>query len=193
MKPRTRTLSTSAVAKLIGASVASVAHWVDEGLLKAGRTPGGHRRILVEDLTRFLHQQGLPIPAQLAPSAPKVLVVDDDEAVTRWVAEEIKAAHPDYEVKQAQDGFSAGDLVGSWKPDVVILDLRMPDLDGFEVCRRIKAKEETAKTAVIAMTAYFSPETETRILECGARVCLAKQLDLEVLLREVEMVLQARG
>lgn len=186
-------MSTSAVAKLIGASVASVAHWVDEGLLKAGRTPGGHRRILVEDLTRFLHQQGLPIPAQLAPSAPKVLVVDDDEAVTRWVAEEIKAAHPDYEVKQAQDGFSAGDLVGSWKPDVVILDLRMPDLDGFEVCRRIKAKEETAKTAVIAMTAYFSPETETRILECGARVCLAKQLDLEVLLREVEMVLQARG
>ena len=186
-------MSTSAVAALIDASVASVANWVDEGRLKAGRTPGGHRRILVQDLVRFLHQQGLPVSPQLAPSAPKVLVVDDDEAVTRWVAEEIKAAHPDYEVRQAHDGFSAGDLVGSWKPDVVILDLRMPGLDGFEVCRRIKSKEDTAATAVIAMTAYFSPETKTRILECGARVCLAKQLDLEVLLREVAMAVQARG
>lgn len=188
-----KTLSTAAAAKLCNMGIRSLAGWIDQGLLKAGKTPGGHRRIEVKDLVDFLRRQGLPIPPQLVSSVPRILIVDDDEAITRWVTEEIKEAHPDYEVRQAHDGFSAGDLVGSWKPDVVILDLRMPGLDGFDVCRRIKSKEDTAGTAVIAMTAYFSPETEARILECGARVCLAKQPDLEVLLREVEMALQARG
>ena len=188
-----KTLSTSEIAKLCGFGVRSVAGWVDQGLLKAGKTPGGHRRIEVKDLVDFLRRQGLPVPSELGPSAPKILIVDDEEAVTRLIAEELKEICPDYEVRLAYDGFAAGDLVGSWKPDVVLLDLRMPDLNGFEVCRRIMAKEDAAGTAVIAMTAYYSPEAEEEILECGARACLAKPPDMVALLDELESALRAGG
>lgn len=185
-----KTLSTSQVARLIGAGVASVVNWVNQGQIKAGRTPGGHRRVAVEDLIEFLRGHNLPIPPELLPSAPKVLIVDDEPSVRKWIRDEIQEKHPDYEVQEAKDGFSAGELVGAWKPDVVILDLRMPGMDGFEVCSRIKAREDTRGAAVIAITAYHSPKAERQILECGARVCLEKPLQSEVLLEELEAALR---
>jgi excisionase family DNA binding protein len=188
-----KTLSTAEAAKLCNMGIRSFASWIDQGLLKAGKTPGGHRRIEVEDLVDFLRHQGLTVPPPLIESAPKVLVVDDEEGVSLWIKEAIKEVHPDYEVQQAHDGFSAGDLVGSWHPNVVILDLRMPGMDGFDVCRRIKSKAGTVNIVVIAMTAYYSPEAEREILECGARICLTKPLEAAALVNELESALQAWG
>ncbi len=185
-----KALSTSHVARILGVAVGSVANWIDQGQLKAGRTPGGHRRVTTEDLVEFLRRQKLPVPPELAPLSPKVLVVDDEPSVTKLLAAEITEKHPEFEVLEAHDGFAAGELVGSAKPDVVILDLRMAGLDGFEVCRRIKAKKETRDIAVIAMTAYHSSEAEERILQCGARKYLVKPLDMGVLLEEIEIVME---
>ena len=187
-----RSFTTSAVARMLGVVVQSVSNWIDAGQLQAGRTPGGHRRIEPEDLLDFLRKQGLAIPAELQPSPPKVLVVDDEEAVVSWVAAEIRAERPDIEVLAAHDGFAAGEIVGAERPDVVVLDLRMPGMDGFEVCRRIKAREDTRKTTVIAITAYPSPTVEQRILECGAEVCLTKPLEAGVLLKHVTAALAGR-
>ena len=187
-----RAFTTSAVARMLGVAVQSVSNWIDAGQLRAGRTPGGHRRIEPEDLLEFLRQQGLAIPAELLPSPPKVLIVDDEEAVVSWVAAEIRAERPDIEVLVAHDGFSAGEMVSIERPDVVVLDLRMPGMDGFEVCRRIKARKDTRKTAVIAITAYPSRKVEQRILECGAEVCLTKPLEADVLLKHVTTALAGR-
>jgi DNA-binding response OmpR family regulator len=86
-----------------------------------------------------------------------------------------------FEVATAKDGFEAGRLVASLKPEVVLLDLRMPGMDGFQVCKTIKAAPESAGTVVIAMTGYHTPETEARILECGAVRCFAKPVDPETI------------
>jgi len=182
------TLSTITVAKLLGVSVASISTWVDAGQLKAGRTPGGHRRVAKEDLIAFLRRQGLPIPPELQ-TTPRILIVDDEQSVTEWIAQEIKSAYPNFEVFQANDGYAAGEIMTSAKPDVVILDLRMPGMDGFEVCRRIKAKEETKATAVIAMTGHHSEKTENLIRESGARACFKKPLDIAALIAEVQSAL----
>ena len=182
------TLSTVTVAKLLGVAVASISKWVDAGELKAGRTPGGHRRVAKEDLIAFLRRQKLPIPPELQ-TTPRILVVDDEQSITEWVAQEIKAEHPNFEIFQANDGYAAGEIVASSNPDVVILDLRMPGLDGFEVCHRIKAKEETKTTAIIAITAHHSQKAEHRILESGARAYFKKPLDIDVLIAEVESAL----
>ncbi|MCG3177962.1 MAG: Chemotaxis response regulator protein-glutamate methylesterase [Phycisphaerae bacterium] len=184
-----KTLSTTTVARLLGVAVGSVANWIDSDQLKAGRTPGGHRRVAVEDLIEFLKRQNLPIPAELVAGSPRILVVDDEVAVTHLIAETIKTERPDHEVLEAHDGFSAGEMVGSWAPHVVVLDLRMPDIDGFEVCRRIKSRESTRNIAVIAVTADRSEEAARRILECGARVCLAKPLSMAHLLGEIDRAL----
>jgi len=182
------TLSTIAVAKLLGVAVASISTWIDAGQLKAGRTPGGHRRVAKEDLIAFLRRQGLPIPPELQ-TTPRILVVDDEQSVTEWITREIKSEHPNYEIFQANDGYTAGEIVTASKPNVVILDLRMPGMDGFEVCRRIKSREETKDISVIAITAHPSDEVQHRIRESGARAYFEKPLDIAALIAEVQSAL----
>jgi CheY-like chemotaxis protein len=180
-----KNLSTFAIADMLHVDPGSVANWIDQKLLKAHRTPGGHRRVAVEDLVQFLRQHKMPVPPGLEAQPVRVLVVDDEPSITKMIARAIKSAHPDYEVMEANDGFRAGSMVATHKPDVVILDLRMPGMDGFEVCRLIKSQETTRHAEVVAVTAYPSPEAERTILECGARACLTKPLELERLLQEL--------
>ena len=184
-----QTLSTFAIAKMLYVDPGSVANWIDQDMLQAHRTPGGHRRVVVEHLITFLREHKMPIPEQLATTPTRILVVDDEIAVTQLVARAIKTKYTEFDVIEANDGFRAGTIVASQQPDVVILDLRMPGIDGYEVCRQIKSQESTKHAEVIAMTAYPSPKHDKQIKECGARICLAKPLDIELLLREIEVSL----
>ncbi len=180
-----KNLSTFAIAEMLHVDPGSVSNWLDLGLLRAHRTPGGHRRVETEDLIQFLRDHKMPIPKELAPAPKRILVVDDEPPITELISRAIKAAYPECEIVQAHDGFRAGTRVATLKPDVVILDLRMPGMDGYEVCRLIKSQEATRHAEVLAMTAYPSEENITRIKECGARVCLVKPLDMDQLLKEV--------
>jgi len=184
-----KNLSTFAIAQMLHVDPGSVANWIDQNLLKAHRTPGGHRRVAVDDLIAFLREHKMPVPPGLQDTPIRILVVDDEPAITQLVARAISGSHPDYEIVEAHDGFRAGQLLATMKPDVVVLDLRMPGMDGYEVCRLIKSQESTKRADVIAMTAYPSPENQQSILECGARVCLSKPLDMDLLLREVDAAL----
>ena len=185
--------STTQVARLLHVSVATVASWIDQGKLVGGRTPGGHRRIEADDLIRFIRRQKLQIPPELMEQGLTILVVDDEAAITAWLADEINDRHPDWEVLQAHDGFSAGDIVGASKPDVVILDIRIPGINGLDVCRHIKSKEDTKGIAVVAMTAYAEGNMKDQILEAGARACFIKPLDIEAMMAEVESAISERS
>jgi CheY-like chemotaxis protein len=180
-----RNLSTFAIARMLHVDPGSIANWIDQNLLKAHRTPGGHRRVATDDLVTFLRKHKMPIPAELDSVPSRVVIVDDEPAITRLIAWAIKAALPECEVVEAHDGFRAGTIVATLKPNVIILDLRMPGMDGYEVCRLIKTQESTRQAEVLAMTAYPSPENVQRIIDCGARACLAKPLNMEALLTEV--------
>jgi excisionase family DNA binding protein len=184
--PKSKYLSTFAIADMLHVDPGSVANWVDQRLLKAHRTPGGHRRIRVEDLIAFLRDHQMPIPAALRTTPVRVVVVDGEAAVTHLIARAIKTAHPEYEVVEAHDGFQAGAAVMSLKPDLVVLDLRMPGIDAFGVCSMIKANENSRHAEVLAMIADPSAETDERIRKCGARACLAKPLDIRALMEHVE-------
>ena len=180
-----KNLSTFAIARMLHVDPGSVANWIDQDLLKAHRTPGGHRRVAEEDLVVFLRAHKMPIPPELDNGPSRVVIVDDEPAITQLIAWAIKAALPNCEVIEAHDGFRAGTIVATLKPDVVILDLRMPGMDGYEVCRLIKTQESTRQADVLAMTAYPSPENVQKIMDCGARVCMSKPLNMEALLTEV--------
>lgn len=178
-------LSTTDVARMLGVAVGSVANWIDSNKLKAGRTPGGHRRVAKADLLDFIRRHNLPVPAELVGAKPRILIVDDEPDVAKWMAGLVQEHHPDYEVKQAHDGFAAGEIVGSWWPNVVLLDLRMPGLDGYEVCRRIKSGPNGKDIAVIAITGDDSLQARGRIIECGAVACLTKPLDTDQLMVKI--------
>jgi excisionase family DNA binding protein len=186
-----RNLSTFAVAEILGVDPGSVANWVDSGALPAYRTPGGHRRVAAEDLVGFLRDHNMPVPPELQNTPVRVVIVDDEPDMAELIARAVGAAHPDYEVVEANDGFQAGTVVATLRPDVVILDLRMPGMDGFEVCRLIKSQPTTRHAQIVAITAYPSEENERRILDCGAETCLTKPLDLDELVRQVEEAVHA--
>lgn len=181
-----KNLSTFAIAEMLRVDPGSVANWIDQGLLKAHRTPGGHRRVAVDDLVVFLREHKMPIPPEVQAAPIRILLVDDEPGITKLIAKALAEAHPEYEVLEAHDGFRAGTILATCKPDVIILDLRMPGMDGFEVCSLIKSQETTRHAEVLAITAHPTPENTKKILDCGARVCLAKPIDMEKLLQEVE-------
>jgi excisionase family DNA binding protein len=178
-------LSTFQVAELLGVDPGSVSNWIDRGLLGAYRTPGGHRRTRREDLLAFLKSHGMPVPKELAPKAFRIVVVDDQPAMTQMIAKAIKIEHPDFEVIEAHDGFGAGAVIATQKPHVVILDVRMPGMDGLQVCRMIKSNPATKNATILAITAYPSEEVEADMLKAGASRVLTKPLDLPRLAAEV--------
>lgn len=184
--------TTFEAAKLCHVSPLSIINWVNAGRIPAFRTPGGHRRIRREDLARFMRENGIPLPEDLRDGTgrSRVLVVDDEDAIRDIFAESLSRRSTPYDVMTAADGFEAGRLVATFRPDVVLLDLRMPGLDGFQVCRTIKGDSESASTVVIAMTGYHTPETEARILECGAVRCLSKPIEPSAVATVIDTVLE---
>ena len=142
-----------------------------------------------------MRENGIPLPEELREGSgrPKVLVVDDEASIRDVMAEHLTTRANPYEVLTAADGFEAGRLVATFRPDVVLLDLRMPGLDGFQICRTIKADPESASTIVIAMTGFYSPETEARILECGALRCFAKPMEPSKLAEFIDSVFEQQA
>ena len=187
--------TTFETAKLCYVSPLSIINWVNAGRLAAFRTPGGHRRIRREDLIRFMRDNGIPLAEELREGSgrPKVLVVDDESGIRDVLTEHLTTRSTPYEVLPAADGFEAGRLVATFRPDVVLLDLKMPGIDGFQVCRTIKAGPETANTVVIAMTGYYTPEIEARILECGAVRCFAKPIEPSTISAFIDSVFEQQA
>jgi len=184
--------TTFEAAKLCHVSPLSIINWVNAGKLPAFRTPGGHRRIRRDDLARFMRENGIPLPDDLRDGSgrSRVLVVDDEASIREIIAECLANRPSPYDVMTAADGFEAGRLVATFRPDVVLLDLRMPGVDGFQVCRTIKGASETASTVVIAMTGYHTPETEARIIGSGAVRCLAKPIEPSAVAAVIDAVLE---
>jgi DNA-binding response OmpR family regulator len=105
-----------------------------------------------------------------------VLVVDDDPSARQSLADALRAL--DFDVHEAADGPSALRIVEATDPDVILLDVIMPGMDGYEVCRRLKEDPETALTPVIFLTGYGSREAKLEGLDAGATEFLSKPCEL---------------
>ncbi len=176
--------TTYQVAKQLGVSLPTVVNWVNSGLLHAHRTPGGHRRIAHNDVIAFARDNHYPISRELldaGSSRKKVLVVDDEEDFADLVREYLKV-RGELEVEIADSGFQAGFTVARFKPDLILMDLMMPDMDGFEVHRTLRDDPDTRHIPVIACTAYRDPEIDRRIRDERFDGLIEKPLKLDVLL-----------
>ena len=166
-------LTSGEVAAHCCVSYETVNQWIKSGKLKAYTTPGRHYRIQINDFRKFLKEHHLP-PLE-APRADrfKILIVDDEPRVVRTIAR-LFTNTDKYEVTTAFDGFEAGIKVAQFQPDLVILDLILPNVDGFKVCQQIKSNPETQHIAILVVTGYSSDENMQKALECGADYCMAK-------------------
>ena len=183
-----QSFSTSEVAKYCHVTADTIRKWAEAGRIRVFKTPGGHRRIRREELVRFLKDNNIPLHPELDNSGVKILVVDDEKAVISVVRRFLERAQTPFQIEVAMDGYDAGHLVASFQPDVVFLDLRLPGIDGFEVCRRIKATPESAGTRVVAMTGYYEGDAAQRVVDLGAEMLLQKPFTPDDLRRALAQV-----
>ncbi len=180
--------TTGEIASLCHVTINAVKKWIASGKLKAFRTPGGHYRVGRAEFLEFLDTYKMDVKEALFPEHPKVLIVDDEPDVTAFIQGALESMNSGYHIETAADGYEALIKVGDFKPELLILDLRMPKIDGFEVCTRLKNDPATKGIKILAVSA-FGPEDLDRIIECGADIALPKPIKLKDFHRSVSKLL----
>lgn len=185
------TLTVYKASQMCKVSSKSIINWIEAGHIKAYKTVGGHRRIKRGDLEEFMKRQGIPLASEEpAHDHKRILVVDDDPIIVETIVQALEEDEYDYEVISAADGFEAGLQVNHFRPDLLILDIMMPDIKGNEVCRKIKSSDETQNTKIIVLSAYLDEEKFEEMKAYGADMCFSKPLPLPQLKEEVSRLLE---
>lgn len=179
-------LTPTGVADLLLVAPVTVRLWASKGMLRSVTTPGGHRRFLAQDVEEFIAKHRGATNRGAPPS--RVLIIDDDAQFARYLSSLVSKHAPGALVEVAHDGFSAGIKCESMRPDVVTLDLQMPDMNGFEVCALLRGMFGKTKPHIVALTGFASEENCRRIVAAGADVCLAKSTSAQVLLKELGLI-----
>jgi two-component system, OmpR family, response regulator len=177
-----RFFTTSEVARYCAVTNDGVLKWIKSGKLRAFSTPGGHYRVALEDFRAFLEKFDIPIDEAFFRGAQKtrsVLVVDDEQDIREIVRRVLAEVDPALKIDEAVDGYEAGIKIGSQRPDLVVMDVRMPRVDGLSLCRSIRQNPETRGIKIIAITAFPEQDIIRRMYDAGADLCLIKPLQLE--------------
>lgn len=171
-------LTTFEISEICEVNPTTVQNWVKEGKLKAHSTPGGHRRVLREDLIQFMKEFGLPIPARLEEPLPYILIVDDEQDMLDILSEVMHSGKEEVEVATSKSGVDALLMIGEHKPDLLVLDIMMPGMNGLEVCQKLKAGAATRNLKIVAISGDHDPSLRSRILAVGADLFFAKPFDM---------------
>lgn len=182
VKDRTKTgrrsyYTTFEISALCEVNPTTVQNWVKEKKLRAYATPGGHRRIRHEDLVSFLKRFGMPLPPELGQQRALVLIVDDEKEVREVIQAMMESWDEGLEVVGEPGGVEALLFIGERKPDLAVLDIMMPGMNGIEVCRKLKMNPATQNIKIVAITGMQDPELRERILEAGADMFFTKPFD----------------
>jgi excisionase family DNA binding protein len=182
-------LTTGDVARYCQVSPVTVFRWIKDGKLKAYTTPGGHHRVRQSDFRTFLISSGMPIDEGFfsGRTHKHILIVDDEPDVIEIVSRALKEGP--YELETATDGFEAGMKLSDFKPDLLILDLMMPRVNGFEVCELVRSNSTHHQVKILIVTGYANEENIARALEAGADDYLAKPLNIHELQQKVKEML----
>jgi excisionase family DNA binding protein len=168
-------LTSHEVGVLLQLNASTVVKWVNDGILPAYRTAGGHRRIRSADLLTFLKEQGMFIPKQLRGAGPrKVFMVDDDKAYLQSMQRGMRNHKDKVDLTVIDNGIEALLRLGSERPDALVLDVNMPNLDGIEVLKRVKENESTKAIEVVVISGNVNDELEKKLIGLGARAVLKK-------------------
>jgi excisionase family DNA binding protein len=177
-----RFFTTSEVARYCAVTNDGVLKWIKSGKLKAFSTPGGHYRVTAEDFRTFLHEYDMPIDEGFFRGDHRdrtVLVVDDEQDIRDFIRRVLSEMDNELKIEEAQDGYEAGIKVGSLHPDLVIMDVMMPRVDGLSLCRSIRENPDTRSIKVLAITGFPQPDVIKKMYDAGADLCLIKPLQFE--------------
>lgn len=164
--------STTEAAKLLGLAVRSVQLMVDRGELQAWRTPGGHRRITRDSIQQVRQSQGMGMPtlqgvdaspaplAQGHSQALSVLLIEDSAHYQNLVGLLLRQKFPDVQLRVANDGIIGLVMYGEHKPDVLIVDILLPGIDGATLITSLRMTRQFSGAELVVMTSLSEAERE---------------------------------
>jgi excisionase family DNA binding protein len=180
-------LTLGQAAKYLGVAQSTMRKWSDLGRVSAFYTPGGHRRYRRSDLDQFLDRSG-PSPSGVSSEAgPLVLIVDDDERLREYVRVNLEAEG--YIVREAASAQEALVALGEESPDLILLDVMMPEVDGWEALRRIQEHTGVGAIPVIMFSGKVNGESEAEARSRGAHGFIGKPFDPRSLIESTKQQL----
>ena len=180
--------TTGEAAKICKLSQQTIIRCFDSGQLEGFRVPGSRfRRVPRGNLIKFMRDNNIPMDG-FGDDRFRVLVVDDEPEIVELFVDALEADGR-FEVSTAQTGYEAGMLTEKFRPDIVVLDYLLPDINGTAVCRTIRSQPELAGVKILAISAIANPAEEEDLMAAGADAFLKKPFNIEqVIERILELV-----
>ncbi len=150
------TLTTRETAKLLHASVRTIQLWVEDGRLKAWKTPGGHRRVLRTSVEEMLAARRRASGSE--PRKFEVLAIEDDPAPRAVLEKTLGNIGADTNLRISPDGYEALIRVGEIRPDLLVTDLVLPGLDGFHLLKALLRENTEKPMQIIVVTALTADD-----------------------------------
>ncbi len=176
--------TTGEAAKICKVSQQTIIRCFDSGQLKGFRVPGSRfRRIPREALFRFMRENNIPTDA-LESGRRGILIVDDDPAVVELISD-VLSTDSRFEVKVVNNGFGAGMIAKEYHPDLIILDVMLPDINGKAVCELIKSDSSLSDIKIICISGMVEEDRIQELRDAGADDFMHKPLDIDELLRRI--------
>ncbi len=176
--------TTGEAAKICKVSQQTIIRCFDSGQLKGFRVPGSRfRRIPRESLFRFMKENGIPTDA-LESGRRRILVVDDDQGVVDLITD-VLAGDSRFESRAVNNGFGAGMLAKEYHPDLMVLDVMLPDINGKAVCELVKHDPTMSDIKIICISGMIEEDKIEGLKEAGADDFLQKPLDIDDLIRRI--------
>ena len=182
---RTKTVyTTGEAAKICKVSQQTIIRCFDSGQLKGFRVPGSRfRRIPRETLHRFMKENGIPTDA-LDNDKREVLLVDDDLDLVDVVKGALDKDGR-FDVKVANNGFDAGMIVKEHRPELIVLDVMLPDINGREVCQRVRSDNQLEEVKILCISGMVEPDKVDELRAAGANDFLQKPFEVEQLIERM--------
>jgi two-component system OmpR family response regulator len=181
--------TTGEAAKICKVSQQTIIRCFDSGQLKGFRVPGSRfRRIPREQLFSFMKENGIPTDA-LESGKRKVLIVDDDEELVELLAD-VFDRDGRFDVRTANNGFDAGMQVKEFRPDIVVLDVMLPDINGKEVCQRVRSDSALDDVRIICISGMVEQDKVADLKAAGANDFMQKPFTVEKLLERACQLLE---
>ena len=173
--------TTGEAAKICKVSQQTIIRCFDSGQLKGFRVPGSRFRRIPRDLLySFMKENGIPTDA-LESGKRRVLIVDDDEELVELISD-VFARDGRFEIRTANNGFGAGMAVNEFRPDLVVLDVMLPDINGKEVCVRVRSDPKLDEVKIICISGMVEQDKVAELIEAGANDFMQKPFTVEKLL-----------
>lgn len=173
--------TTGEAAKICKVSQQTIIRCFDSGQLKGFRVPGSRfRRIPRELLFTFMKENGIPTDA-LESGKRKILIVDDDEELVELLVD-VFDRDGRFDNKTANNGFDAGMLVKEFRPDLVVLDVMLPDINGKEVCQRVRSDSSLDNVQIICISGMVEADKVADLKLSGANDFIQKPFTVEKLI-----------